>query len=339
MKEKIAQIQKQADADLESAKSVKDVEGLRVKYLGKKGFVQSLMHKMRHLTKEERPIFGKLVNDLKLHLSLSLDRLREDLLSQEESVRLKEEELDITLPGIRSCLGRKHVISKILQQVIDVWVELGFSVQYSPDIESDYYNFESLNFSPNHPARDMQDTFYIDKDVLLRTHTTAMQGRIMQACKPPIRVICPGKCYRNESITARSHVLFHQVDALYIDEGVTFADLFATLKDFMRRFFGEDVQARFRASYFPFVEPGLEMDVSCLICSGKACSVCKHTGWLEILGAGMVHPEVLKNGGLDPEKYTGYALGMGIERLVMLKYGIQDIRLFMENDLRFLEQF
>jgi phenylalanyl-tRNA synthetase alpha chain len=227
----------------------------------------------------------------------------------------------------------------VMDEMIDILVSMGFSVQYGPDVDTEWYNFEALNFPPDHPARDMQDTFYIAPNVLLRTHTSNTQVRVMEAHKPPIRVMMPGRVYRNEAITARSHVFFHQVEGLYIDKGVTFADLMATMHEFIGKLFNADVETRFRPSYFPFVEPGMEVDLRCLSCKGTGCNLCKHTGWLEIAGAGMVHPEVLKNGAIDPEEYTGYAWGMGVERLAMLKHGIKDIRLFTENDLRFVKQF
>lgn len=223
--------------------------------------------------------------------------------------------------------------------MIDILAGMGFSVQYGPDIDTDYYNFEALNFPPDHPARDMQDTFYISKDVLLRTHTSNIQARVMEANTPPIRIIAPGKAFRNESITARSHVFFHQVEALYIDKNVTFADLLATMNEFLVKMFRHKVVTRFRPSYFPFVEPGMEVDVNCLSCQGSGCHICKHSGWLEVAGAGVVHPEVLKNGGIDPDVYSGYAWGMGVERLAMLINGVTDIRMFTENDMRFLSQF
>lgn len=227
----------------------------------------------------------------------------------------------------------------MLDEAIDILVGMGFSVQYGPDIETDYYNFEALNFAKDHPARDMHDTFYITSNILLRTHTSNTQVRVMETATPPIRVIAPGKCYRNEDVSARSHVLFHQIEGLYIDKEVTFADLLATLEEFFSKLLKQEVKMRYRPSFFPFVEPGMEVDVHCIVCGGSGCSVCKHTGWLEVAGAGMVHPEVLKSGGIDPEEYSGYAWGFGIERLAMLRYSIPDIRLFMENHLRFLQQF
>ena len=253
--------------------------------------------------------------------------------------QLEKEAIDITLPGRKRYIGRKHPLTQAMDQIINILEGMGFSVQYGPDLDTDYYNFEALNFPPEHPARDMQDTFYINPSVLLRTHTSNIQARVMEANNPPIRIIAPGKVYRNETITARSHVLFHQVEAVYIDKNVTFADLMATLDEFLGKLFEEDTQTRFRPAYFPFVEPGMEADVACLLCKGKGCSICKHSGWLEIGGAGMIHPEVLRSGGIDPEVYSGFAWGLGLERLVMMLRGIQDIRSFTENDLRFLEQF
>ena len=243
------------------------------------------------------------------------------------------------MPGRRRYLGKGHPLTQMMDEVLEILIGMGFSVQYGPDIDSDYYNYEGLNFPPDHPARDMQDTFYITKEMLLRSHTSNTQLRVMENNKPPIRVVAPGTVYRNETISSRSHVFFHQVEGIYIDKNVSFADLFATMDEFCNKLFKAKVKTRYRPSYFPFVEPGLEVDIGCTNCNGSGCRLCKQTGWLEILGAGMVHPEVLKNGGIDPEEYSGYAWGMGIERITMLRYGIKDIRLFTENDLRFLEQF
>lgn len=339
MKEELTSLKAHFDEEVKGVSSVAEVEDLQVKFLGRKGPLQQLMKSLKSATSEERPLLGKLLNDLKVSMTATLDEKKDALHHQEVSSRLEEEKIDVTLPGRRKWHGKKHIVLSVLDEVIDILVEMGFTVQYGPDIDTDYYNFESLNFMPHHPARDMQDTFYLSDSVLLRTHTTNIQVRVMENHKPPIRIISPGKAYRNESISARSHVFFHQVDAFYVDKGVTFSNLLATIKQFHQRMFGEDVPFRIRPSYFPFVEPGLEMDVHCLVCNGKGCPVCKHTGWLEVLGAGMVHPEVLKNGGIDPEEYSGFAWGMGIERLVMVKYGIDDIRLFTENDLRLLRQF
>lgn len=334
-----AEMRSQFEAELQQAQTVAAIEALEVKYLGKKGPVQQLMKQLKDVPNEERPRFGKLVNDLKAEFSELLGKKNHQYLLQEENQRLEEEKIDITLPGHKRFVGRKHILTHVLDEITDILISMGFSIQYAPEIETDYYNFEALNFPPDHPARDMQDTFYINTQYLLRTHTSNSQVRLMEQQKPPIRVATPGKSYRNETVTARSHVFFHQVEGFYVDKGVTFAMLIATLRDFMRRLFKKEVAVRYRPSYFPFVEPGMEVDVACLVCEGQGCPICKHSGWLEIAGAGMVHPEVLKNGGIDPEEYSGYAWGMGLERLIMIKHGIKDIRMFTENDLRFLSQF
>lgn len=326
-------------SDLSQAKTSADIEVLKVKFLGKKGPVQQLMKDLKDLSINERPQLGRFINDLKEEFlsrcSVHLDRL----VKSEEEAQLAKEKIDITLPGRRRFPGRKHLLTHVMDQMIDILIGMGFSVQYGPEIDTDYYNFEALNFAPDHPARDMQDTFYIAPNILLRTHTSNIQARVMELHKPPIRIIAPGKVYRNETVTARSHVFFHQIETLYINRGVTFSDLISTMNEFLSKAFYPNIETRFRPSYFPFVEPGMEVDISCLVCEGQGCSICKHTGWLEIAGAGMVHPEVLKNSGIDPEVYTGFAWGMGLERMVMLKHGIKDIRLFTENDLRFLNQF
>lgn len=339
MKETIDQIRDDVKRALGMVDSSRGVEELKIRYLGKKGAIQELMQGLRHASPEERPVLGKLINDLKVEVSCSLEDVLASLAEREESVRLASETVDVTLPGRRRWKGRRHLIKSTLDRAIDVLCDMGFSVQTGPDIDSDYNNFEALNFPPNHPARDMQDTFYITDELLLRTHMTVLQPRVMQQQQPPLRVIAPGKCYRNEAVSARSHVFFHQIDGFYVDKGVSFSDLMGTLDQFLQKFFSKDVKWRYRPSYFPFVEPGLEADVGCLCCEGKGCVICKHTGWLEILGAGMIHPEVLKNGGIDPEEYSGFAWGMGLDRLVILLHGIDDIRRFTENDMGFLEQF
>lgn len=327
------------NTELKIAKTTAELEAIKVKFLGKKGPVQNLMKMLKEVPAEKRPEAGKVINDLKEMISAQIDEKQNLLLDQEVSAQLAEEKIDITAPGRQRFTGRKHLITQALDDMIDILVGMGFSVQYGPDIDTDYYNFEALNFPHDHPARDMQDTFYVSDHVLLRTHTSNIQARIMETEKPPIRIIAPGKVYRNETITARSHVFFHQVEVLYVDKGVTFVDLLATMDEFLSKLFRRQIETRYRPSYFPFVEPGMEVDIRCLSCEGKGCSLCKHTGWLEIAGAGMVHPEVLKSGDIDPEVYTGFAWGMGVERLILLKYGVSDIRLFTENDLRFLHQF
>lgn len=335
----IDSLRKEFTNDLQQVSSTADVEELKVKYLGKKGPIQNLMKSLKEATSEERPILGKAINDLKEEIAQQIDSKEQILLGEEETAQLAREKIDITLPGRRRYPGRKHVITQTLDDMLDILIGMGFSVQYGPDVDTDYYNFEALNFAPDHPARDMQDTFYITSNVLLRTHTSNVQVRVMESSKPPIRVVAPGKAFRNETITARSHVFFHQIEGFYIDEGVTFADLLASMDEFFRKFFRREVELRYRPSYFPFVEPGMEIDLRCLTCEGKGCHLCKNSGWLEVGGAGMIHPEVLKNGGIDAEVYTGYAWGMGVERLILLKYGVNDIRLFVENDQRFLRQF
>lgn len=335
----VDQLKNAFNEELLAACNTAALEAIKVKYLGKKGPVQDLMQFLKNVPAEERPAAGKVINDLKELIAKNISERQAILIQSEEANQLEKEIIDITLPGRRRFSGRKHIINQVLDEIIDILSGLGFSVQYGPDIESDYYNFEALNFAPDHPARDMQDTFYIAPGVLLRTHTSNTQVRVMQDNKPPIRIIAPGRAYRNETITARSHVFFHQVEGLYIEKNVSFADLQATMTEFLSKLFHENVETRYRASYFPFVEPGMEVDLKCLSCRGSGCSLCKHTGWLEVAGAGMVHPEVLKNGNIDPEVYTGFAFGMGVERLVLMKYGVKDIRQFLDNDLKFLRQF
>lgn len=325
--------------ELTTTTTVKDLEALKIKYLGKKGSVQALMMELKNCSHEDRPQMGKLINDLKEELISHFDNNLLRLHQFELEARLEQESLDPTLPGRTTFLGRAHPIHQMMEKVIDILVGMGFSVQYGPDVDTEFYNFEGLNFAPDHPARDMQDTFYLEQNYLLRTHTSNVQVHAMECYDPPIRLIAPGRCFRNEDISARSHVFFHQIEGFYIDRDVTFADLLSTMEDFLCKLLGEKVVTRFRPSFFPFVEPGMEVDVRCTSCKGSGCRLCKHTGWLEILGAGMIHPNVLKKGNIDPEEYSGYAWGMGIERLVILQAGIPDIRLFTQNDIRFLEQF
>jgi phenylalanyl-tRNA synthetase alpha chain len=339
VQQSIEDLRQQFLQQLAQVKTTHDLEGVKVKFLGKKGPVQQLMQMLRDVAPDQRPIVGKQINDLKESMTAECEQLANELTVREEQLQLAHEALDITLPGRSRYSGNKHPLTQTMDQIIAILTGLGFSVQYGPDIDTDYYNFEVLNFPPDHPARDMQDTFYISPHVLLRTHTSNIQARVMELNKPPIRIIAPGKVYRNETITARSHVFFHQVEAVYIDKDVSFSDLFATLDDFLSKLFKQDIATRYRPSYFPFVEPGVEVDISCLVCQGKGCPLCKYSGWVEVAGAGMIHPEVLRNGGIDPELYSGFAWGMGLERLVMMLRGIQDIRLFTENDMRFLKQF
>lgn len=339
MKDKIEALQKDLQQQIEGAVNLEQVEELRVRLLGKKGPMQALMVDLKDVPKEDKPAMGKRLNELKQAIQQAIQNKQDLFAAQQLEKKLSQEKIDVTLPGKKQVFSREHPIHKFMQEIIDVFVSMGFAVQEGPEVESDFYNFEGLNFPPDHPARDMQDTFYVTDEILLRTHTSNVQVRHMESHTPPFRIIAPGKVYRNEDVNVRSHVLFHQVDGFYVDKGVSMSDLLATLKTFFIKLFGSDVKARFRPSYFPFVEPGIEADVTCMICAAKGCKICKGTGWLEVLGAGMIHPNVLKNTGIDPEEYSGFAWGLGVERILMIMRGITDIRLFWENDLRFLEQF
>ena len=322
-----------------SATDAKSVEEFRIKWLGTKGIVKSLMGEMKSVPNERKREFGQVMNDFKLLAENRYEDLKKR--SADSQVTTNDAPLDLSLPGDPIPLGSRHPVSMMKNRIVSIFQRLGFAVAEGPEIEDDWHNFTALNLPEYHPARDMQDTFYVQQnpDWLLRTHTSNVQIREMEKGKLPIRGIYPGRVYRNETVSARSHCFFHQVEGLYIDENVSFADLKQTLYFFVKEMYGNDIKVRFRPSYFPFTEPSAEMDISCTLCGGKGCSVCKHTGWLEILGCGMVHPNVLQNCGIDPNKYTGFAFGMGIERPALLKYGINDIRLFSENDVRFLRQF
>lgn len=339
MDEQITQLRRKFQVSLEEAKTSLDIEKIRIDFLGKKGSLSELLQTVKKYPIDQRPDIGKTLHETKSYISDALEEKKEAFQQEEQTQIFQREIIDVTLPGKKYSLGSIHPVHQMMEAMIDILISMGFVVEISPSIESEYYNYGGLNYPEDHPARDMQDTFYLDKNYLLRSHTTNFQQRMMEKSSPPIRAICPGKCYRNETITARSHVIFHQIDAMYIDENVTFADLLATKKEFYSRLFGKEVFLRVRPSYFPFVEPGLEVDIKCTSCQGTGCRLCKDTGWLEVAGAGMIHPEVLRQGGLDPEKYSGYAWGGGVERLFMLRYGVQDIRLFFNNDMRFIEQF
>ncbi len=315
-----------------------DAESFRIKYLGTKGLVKAIMGEMKNVAAENKKEAGQLLNEFKIFTESKYEELKSATSNGQPTAA---NHIDLTLPADPLPLGSRHPISLVKNKIISIFQRLGFAVAEGPEIEDDFHNFTALNLPENHPARDMQDTFYISQnpDWLLRTHTSSVQVREMQKGNLPIRIICPGRVYRNETISARAHCFFHQVEGLYIAENVSFADLKQTLYFFVQEMFGKDVKVRFRPSYFPFTEPSAEMDISCLICGGEGCSVCKKTGWVEILGCGMVHPNVLDNCGIDSNKYTGFAFGMGIERITMLKYQIKDLRLFSENDVRFLKQF
>ncbi len=338
MQERLIKIEQAAVADISCSSSVKDLEDVRVKYLGRKGEIQEIMQLLPTLPAETRPETGKLVNDLKRKLTLQIDEKINILSRSEVSRKLKEEKLDITLPGTGINKGHLHPITKTLEDIKRIFTKTGYSIAEGPDIETNWNNFEALNFPPSHPAMDMQATFFVDEGLVLRTHTSPVQIRVMEKTNPPISIIMPGRVYRCDADVTHSPV-FHQVEGLVVDEGITFADLKGTLTYFTHEMFGKERRIRFRPSFFPFTEPSAEVDVECIICSGVGCRVCKNTGWLEILGAGMVNPNVFKNVGYDAEKFSGFAFGMGIERIAILKYGIPDIRLFYENDMRFLRQF
>ena len=320
-----------------------ELEEYRIKFLGTKGIVKNLFGEMKSVPADKKKEFGLVLNDFKLLAETKYETAKESGNGQASSGKNKKaiDDLDLSLPGDNIPVGTRHPINLVRKRIIDIFHRLSFSVEDGPEIEDDWHNFTALNMPENHPARDMQDTFYINQnpDWLLRTHTSNVQIREMEKGHLPIRIICPGRVYRNETISARAHCFFHQVEGLYIDEHVSFADLKQTLYFFVQELFGKDVKIRFRPSYFPFTEPSAEMDISCLICNGEGCRVCKHTGWVEILGCGMVHPKVLDNCNIDSNKYTGFAFGMGIERIAMLLYQINDLRLFSENDVRFLRQF
>lgn len=314
------------------------VEAFRIKYLGTKGLVKSVMGEMKNVPNGQKKAFGQILNEFKLFAENKFETLKQFI---DDSQQSTANSIDLSLPGSPVSVGTRHPLSIVRNQIVSIFKRLGFAVSEGPEIEDDWHNFGAMNLPEDHPARDMQDTFYISQNPawLLRTHTSSVQARVMEHQKPPIRVICPGRVYRNETISARAHCFFHQVEGLYIDESVSFADLKQTLYFFVQEMFGKEVKVRFRPSYFPFTEPSAEMDISCLICDSKGCNVCKHTGWVEILGSGMVHPKVLDNFGIDSNKYTGFAFGMGVERICQLKYQVNDLRLYSQNDVRFLKQF
>ncbi len=335
----LREVQKEALEKLAKANKKEDLEDIRVRYLGRKGMVTSFLKNLNQVPLESRPALGKLANEVKNQVEAVLAKRIEALRMQEPTEKTGAEVLDHTLPGRKTWSGKLHPITQISQRMIEIFYGMGFEVARGPDVETDYYNFGALNFPKDHPARDMQDTFYVDDDILLRTHTSPVQIRVMEKRKPPLKIIAPGRCYRHEAINARSFCTFHQVEGFCVDTDINFADLKGVLSAFVWELFGKEVAVRFRGSFFPFTEPSAEMDIACVNCGGKGCGLCKYRGWLEILGAGMIDPEVLKSVGYDAEAYTGYAFGMGVERIAMLKYGVDDIRLFYENDLRFLRQF
>ncbi len=321
-----------------SAASVAELQQLRIKYLGKKGLVTSKLKALSTISPELRPAYGKAVNEVKVYIEEEINRIEALLKKEEHKKRIVSEAVDITLPGKFTPFGKEHPINKVLYEITRIFVSMGFEVEEGPDVELDYYNFEALNIPKDHPARDMQDTFYISDDIVLRTHTSPVQIRVMEKRKPPLKIIAPGKVYRCDADISHTP-MFHQVEGFMVDTDVAFSDLKGVLESFIHSIFSAETPVRFRPSFFPFTEPSAEADIGCIFCSGKGCRVCKNTGWLEILGAGMINPRVFEMVGYDPEVYSGFAFGMGVERIVMLKYSIDDIRLFFENDMRFLKQF
>ncbi|AQS54910.1 MAG: phenylalanine--tRNA ligase subunit alpha [Novibacillus thermophilus] len=340
MKEQLTALRARAMEAVRQAETEQELSETRVAYLGKKGELTQFLRQMGQLAPKERPAVGKLVNSIRRELEEAVSRKEKELKEQALAEQLARESVDVTLPGRTFDQGSIHPLSSIVEQIEDIFIGMGFQVADGPLVEWDYYNFEAMNMPKNHPARDMQDTFYITEDILMRTHTSPVQARTMESRKgKPVKVICPGFAFRRDDDDATHSHQFSQTEGLVIDKNIAMSDLKGTLTEFAHRMYGEDRRVRFRASYFPFVEPGAEMDVSCANCGGDGCHVCKKTGWIEILGAGMVHPRVLEMSGYDPEKYTGFAFGMGIERVAMLKYGVDDIRYYFNNDLRFLRQF
>ena len=342
MEEKIEELKREAaEAVKKAAKNLNDLNEIRVKYLGKKGEITGLLRGLGQLSKEDRPRIGQIVNEARQQLEALIADKNEELKTKELESRLASEKIDVTLPGRQAPLGHLHPLTLTLNRIKDIFMTMGFSVEEGPEIERDYFNFEALNLPKDHPARDMQDSFYITEEILMRTQTSPVQARTMQSHEPnsPIRMIAPGRVYRRDDYDATHSPMFTQVEGLVIDKGISLADLKGTLELFLHQIFNENVGVRFRPSFFPFTEPSAEVDISCVMCRGKGCRVCKGTGWLEILGAGMVHPHVLEMSGYDPKKVSGFAFGLGVERIAMLSYGVDDLRLFYDNDMRFLRQF
>ena len=339
VKETVSEILDEFKKEYSQANDLDALEDLRIKYLGKKGEVQKLFNKMGSIPAEKRPVLGKEANILKQKIEAELNEKKEKFEAEAKAKKLAEETIDVTLPGKTINQGARHPLSVVTEELEDIFIGLGFEIAEGPELEDEYHNFEALNIPENHPARDLQDTLYFNDSFLLRTHTSPVQVRTMENSKPPIRIIAPGRVYRADELDASHSPVFHQLEGLVIDENITFGDLKGTIRAMVEEIYGKDQEVRFRPSYFPFTEPSAEVDVSCIVCQGEGCSLCSRTGWLEIMGSGMVHPNVLRMSGIDPEKYSGFAFGMGIDRITLLKYGINDIRLLFENDRRFLKQF
>ena len=339
MKDKLLDISKKAIEELSNIESLTELEAIRIKYLGKKGELTAILRGMGALSPEERPVVGKVANEVRAKIEEEIENISREIKEKEKSKRLKSEVIDISLPGRKPVIGKRHPLELTVQGMKDIFVSMGFSIEEGPEIELDYYNFEALNIPKNHPARSEQDTFYINDNIVLRTQTSPVQIRVMEKQKPPIKMISPGKVFRSDAVDATHSPIFYQLEGLVIDKGITMADLKGTLELFAKKMFGEGVKTKFRPHHFPFTEPSAEMDATCFVCEGEGCKVCKGSGWIELLGCGMVHPQVLRNCGIDPEIYSGFAFGFGVDRMVMLKYGIDDIRLLYESDMRFLKQF
>ena len=339
MQEKLLAIKEAAFNEISAAENSGTLEEIRVKYLGKKGELTTILRGMGSLTPEERPIVGKLVNEAKSEVEQKLEEVGTAIKTKEKNAKLASEVIDISLPGKKQVIGKRHPLDLTLERMKEIFISMGFSIEDGPEVELDHYNFEALNIPKDHPARSEQDTFYINDNIVLRTQTSPIQIRTMENQEPPIKMISPGKVYRSDAVDATHSPIFYQMEGLVIDKGVTFADLKGTLELFAKKMFGDKVVTKFRPHHFPFTEPSAEMDATCFVCEGKGCRVCKGSGWIEILGCGMVHPNVLRNCGIDPEVYSGFAFGFGVDRMVMLKYGIDDIRALYESDMRFLNQF
>ena len=339
MQAQLNKILEEAKEQLQQAASVSDVDEIRVKLLGKKGKLTEILRGMGKLSPEERKTTGQMANSVRSEIEGLLDRRFADMKAAAKEAKFKLEKIDVTEPGKEVTLGVKHPLTITIEEISKVFMSMGFSIAEGPEVETVFNNFDALNAGPDHPSRDMSDTFYITEDILLRTQTSPVQVRTLMKTKPPIKVISPGRCFRCDTPDATHSPMFHQIEGLVVDEGITMADLIGTRDSFAKQLFGTETRTKFRPHHFPFTEPSAEMDVSCFKCGGKGCRVCKGSGWIEVLGCGMVHPHVLKVGGLDTEKYTGFAFGMGVERAAMLKYGVDDIRLFYENDMRFINQF
>ncbi|MEG1254740.1 phenylalanine--tRNA ligase subunit alpha [Clostridium sp.] len=339
MKEQLEQIKKVALEQLNEVTDKAELENLRVKYLGKKGELTAILRGMGKLSAEERPVVGKVANEVREEIEVALESKVNAIKNAEKLEKLNSEVIDISMPGKKQIVGKVHPINLTLEKINDIFLSMGFSIEEGPEVEYDYYNFEALNIPKDHPARGEQDTFYINDNIVLRTQTSPIQIRTMENQKPPIKMIAPGKVYRSDAVDATHSPIFHQIEGLVVGEGITFGDLKGTLEMFIQKMFGDEMKVKFRPHHFPFTEPSAEVDATCFVCKGEGCKICKGSGWIEILGCGMVHPDVLRRGGIDPEKYSGFAFGFGLDRMVMLKYGIDDIRLLYESDMRFLNQF